>query len=323
MVLRRSEPTGPIRVGVIGLGPIGIEVARALHEGSRDLELAAAVDLSTAIAGRPLDEVIGRTGTNLVVDPELAVALSARSIEAVALCTGSRLESVLPDLEMAVEAGVHVVSSCEEMSSPTPSPDLRSLDLSARASGLTLVGTGVNPGFVMDRLVLQLAGAMVRVDTVDVERVVDAALRRGPLRKKVGEGLSVEEFRRGVADRRLGHVGLGASAELVARGLGSSLERGSETIDPVVDEATGKVLGLRQRLEGTTADGRPITMRLQMSVGAPEPHDRIRLGGDPPLDVLIAGGTQGDRATVGALLDGLRRVRRAPRGLVTVVDLYA
>jgi 4-hydroxy-tetrahydrodipicolinate reductase len=322
MAQGRSAPTGPIRVAVVGLGPIGIELARALR-GRSDLELVAAVDVSQAIAGRPLDELVGFTGTGLVVEEEMAAALAGRPVEAVALCTGSRLAAVLPDLEMAVDAGVHVVSSCEELSAPPQTPEIRALDLSARAAGITLFGTGVNPGFVMDRLVLQLAGVAVRVDSVDVERVVDAALRRGPLRKKVGEGITVDEFRRGVAEGRLGHVGLGASAELIARGLGTALASASESIEPVVDDASGRVLGLLQQLDGATADGRPIKLRLQMSVGAPDPHDRIRLGGDPPLDVRIAGGTQGDRATVGALLDGLRRVRRAPRGVVTVVEMYA
>src|SRR5207244_12988074 len=119
-------------------------------------------------------------------------------------------------------------------------------DEDARGAGVTFVATGVNPGFVMDRLPLQLAGAMVRVDGVRVERVVDAARRRGPLRAKVGEGLSVDEFRRGVAERRLGHVGLPASAALLARGLGTALARFEEAIDPVTDDP-GCVLGVPQR----------------------------------------------------------------------------
>src|SRR5207302_1730376 len=143
------------------------------------------------------------------VDATLQAALG-RGVDAIALCTSSRLEAVAGDLARAAVAGAHVVSSCEELAAPPRSGALgdlcRHLDEDARVAGVTFVGTGVNPGFVMDRLPLQLAGAMVRVDGVRVERIVDAARRRGPLRAKVGEGLSVEEFRAGVAAGRLGHV---------------------------------------------------------------------------------------------------------------------
>lgn len=66
-----------------------------------------------------------------------------------------------------------------------------------------------------------------------------------------------------------------------------------------------------------------IVLKLAMFVGAPDPHDRVMLVGDPTLDVLVAGGTQGDRGTIGALVNGLARLPRAARGLVTVADLFA
>jgi hypothetical protein len=309
-----------VRVAVVGLGPIGVEVARAVL-ARPGLTLVAAADVAPALAGRPLAEVVPDGGAiDLVVDGSMDAVL-ARGVEAVALCTGSRLESVGADLERCVAAGVHVVSTCEELSWPWEAAQARALDDAARAAGCTLVGTGVNPGFVMDRLPLQLAGVCVRVDGVRVERVVDAGQRRPPLRRKVGEGLTVEEFRAGVAAGRLGHVGLAASARLLARGLRSALAQFDETVDPVLD-SDGRVLGVRQRLSAATADGRPIELRLQMSVGAPQPHDRVVIDGDPPLDVTIAGGTHGDRATVGAVVDALGRMARAPRGLITVADLY-
>ena len=59
-----------------------------------------------------------------------------------------------------------------------------------------------------------------------------------------------------------------------------------------------------------------------MYVGAPDPHDRVQLEADPPMDVTIAGGTQGDRATVGTTVNALARMRSAPRGLVTVADVF-
>lgn len=307
-----------MRVAVVGLGPIGQEVARAI--GARSgLSLVAAVDLSPALAGAPLAQLVPGAPT-IFIDGGLAAAL-ARGVDAVALCTGSRIAEVAPDLARAVAAGVHVVSTCEELSWPLDAPEWSDLDAAARVAGVTLIGTGVNPGFVMDRLPLQLAGACITVAGVRVERVVDAAQRRGPLQRKIGHGLTVEEFRAGVAEGRLGHVGLAASARLVARGLGTAVAQVAERIAAVVGD-DGRVLGVSQRLDATTVDGRPIALALQMSVGAPEPHDRVIIDGDPPLDVTIAGGTHGDRATVGAVLDALHRLPRSPRGLITIAEMY-
>jgi len=239
-------------------------------------------------------------------------------------------------VEAAAANGVHVVSSCEDLAlGDLAAPEAAAqIDAVARAGGIVVLGTGVNPGFVMDRLPLALAGACVSVRRVTVERVVDAARRRAPLRAKVGAGLTVDEFRAGVASRALGHRGLPESCALVGRGLGFVFAEIRSTIDPVVATeaapragiAAGRVAGLRQTAAGYgrvgDADGEALVrLDLEMSVGAPDPHDRIVIDGDPPLDVRIAGGTHGDRGTVATVINAIPAVRRAPAGLRTVAEL--
>ena len=100
------------------------------------------------------------------------------------------------------------------------------------------------------------------------------------------------------------------------------------TIEPVVavgEEregiAPGQVAGLRQTASGIW-QGRPLVrLDLEMSVAAPDPHDRVIIEGDPPLDVLIRGGTHGDRGTVGTVLSAVRPVVASAPGLKTVLDL--
>lgn len=314
-----------LRVALCGLGPIGVELGRAIVERGRavgDLRLAGAVDVAPGIAGRKLGEVVAGAPRGLAIDGSLDALLRRGEIDALAICTSSRFAKVAPDLATAIRRGVHVVSSCEELAAPcVDAAGFRRLDVRARKAGVTVLGTGVNPGFVMDRLVLSLAGACVSVARVEVERVVDAAKRRAPLRKKVGEGLSAAEFRAGVRAGRIGHVGLRESATLIARGLGWKIDRYQERIEPELGE-DGRCRGLRQLARATVQGEVRITLRLAMFVGAPDPHDRLMVVGDPSLDVLVAGGTQGDRGTIGALLGGLHRLSRAPRGLVTVADLF-
>jgi 4-hydroxy-tetrahydrodipicolinate reductase len=318
----------------VGLGPIGIEVGKALA-GREGFEFLGAADPAPEIAGRRLPEILQTpTVASLAVDGS-ARELYARSAKArlkrdvVVLCTGSRLDQVISQIEEAIDAGLHVVSTCEELSYP----ELKNgalgnrIDQKAQAKGVCVLGTGVNPGLVMDRLALAAAAACVRVDKVKVTRVVDAARRRGPLRAKVGAGLTRDEFTVGVAARKLGHVGLSESAALIAMGLGLPIHEITETIEPVLASvetdgiASGRVLGLHQVALVQAGDEVKVALDLTMAVGVEDPSDTIEIAGDPPIHLRASGGFHGDRATVGCVVNAIPFLVQASPGLHTVVSL--
>jgi 4-hydroxy-tetrahydrodipicolinate reductase len=309
---------------LVGLGPIGIAVGKALA-GRSNIELLGAADPADAVAGRSLSEVMAGPMPGLTVDSS-AAALYARSSrertrqDVAVLCTGSRLQSVLPQIEEAIQAGFHVVSTCEELAYPElKNPVLaHRINQKAREHNVGVLGTGVNPGLVMDRLVLAAAAACVRVDRVKVTRVVDAAKRRGPLR---------EEFLSGAAQKKLGHVGLSESAAIIALGLGFPIEEITETIEPVLAKqetdgiAVGRVLGLHQIALVQAGDEVKVELDLTMAVGVSEPADTIAIEGDPPVNLRVSGGFHGDRATVGCVVNAIPFIVDAPPGLHTVVTL--
>jgi hypothetical protein len=318
---------GPlVRVAVIGLGAIGREVFKAVC-ARPGLVVSGAAD--PAFVGRDAGEV---AGVEVAAGP-LGVVVAATAAEALAgadvalVLTASGVAEMLPIVEAAAAQGVDVISTCEDLAyADLSTADLaRRIDATARAAGISVLGTGVNPGFVMDRLPVTLAAACVRVDRVQVFRVVDAAKRRAPLRAKVGAGMTVEEFQAGVAAARLGHRGLRESVALIGLGLGWVFDEIRSTIDPVVGQragvASGRVAGLHQVAVGVRAGQELVKLDLEMSVAAPDPHDRVVIDGDPPLDVLIRGGTHGDRGTVGAVLSAIPALIAAPPGLKTVLDL--
>jgi 2,4-diaminopentanoate dehydrogenase len=321
--------TPTFRVGLVGLGPIGLAVGKALAE--RGVTIAGGADPAPALTGQDLRELLSGAGPSVAIDGTAAALYKRMSAgDVIVLCTGSRLSSVAAQIEEAIEHGLHVVSTCEELADARHSSvrAAAALDEKARARAVAVLGTGVNPGLVMDRLVLATAAACVRVDQVRVLRVVDAARRRGPLRAKVGAGLSIVEFNNGLHDQRLGHVGLGESAALVAAGLGLRDALVEENVGPVLCETdggevpAGHVLGVRQVATASTRDGRVLVrLELRMYVGAPDPHDRIEIDGDPPIDLRIHGGTQGDRATVGTVVNAVPFLVRATPGLHSVLTL--
>ena len=316
-----------VRVAVVGMGAIGREVWKALA-GRPNVILTSVVD--PALVGRDAGEVAGLAPAGVTIVGSLQEGLTA-GVDVALVLTVSGSAGMLPTVDAAAAAGVDVISSCEDLAyAPLATPDVaRQIDERARAGGITVLGTGVNPGFVMDRLPLQLAGACVRVEGIRVERVVDAAKRRAPLRAKVGADLTPEEFAAGVAARRLGHRGLPESCALLGVGLGKPLDDIRSEIGPVVATAAnpragiapGRVAGLRQSAVGVYRGKEIIRLDLEMSVAAPDPHDRVWIDGDPPLDVTINGGTHGDRGTVGTIINAIPAVVAASPGLKTVLDL--
>jgi len=325
----------PERVGVlfVGLGPIGQEAAR-LSLTRPYIEVRGGVDIDPQKAGQDLGELLGLgRKLGLGVTSDLGRALDEASPDVVVLCTGSYFSQVYRQLVTVIEAGANVVSTCEELTFPWAGyPDqARQLDMLAQKHGVTILGTGVNPGFVMDTMALFFSGVCQQVRRVSAWRVVDAATRRRQLQEKVGVGLTPEQFRSAAAAGRVRHVGLRESAYLVASGLGWRLNDYREEVDPIIAEepaATeyftvrpGQVAGLRQVGSGFR-DGEPVVeLTLEIYVGAKNPRDTVVIDGVPPLAVEIPGGVHGDRGTAALVVNAIPRVMEAAPGLLTMKDL--
>jgi 4-hydroxy-tetrahydrodipicolinate reductase len=233
-----------VQVAHVGLGAIGREVARLLVHRT-GIRVVAVCDVSPDLVGTSLAAALDE---DLHDDVTIVESLADASASwggadlVVTHTTSSALARCLPELLAAIESGAHVVSSCEELSYPWfQAPDAAAtLDRAARAAGVSVVGTGVNPGFAMDCLPVVLSGAARHVESVRVHRVQDAGLRRRPLQAKVGAGISPEEFRRRVAAGTIGHVGLTESAQAVAAALGWAPSADlvtQESIEPVLAES--------------------------------------------------------------------------------------
>jgi len=322
-----------IRVVQYGVGPIGASIARLMRQKSA-LEIVGAIDTDPAKAGQDLGEIAGAPDApwGVKVSSDAAKILDGR-VDAVIHSTSSYLESVMDQLIACLEAGCCIVSTCEELAYPfRKHPALsKKLDTTAQEEGVALVGTGVNPGFVMDKLVLTLAAVSQRVDHAKATRIVDASHRRLPLQKKIGAGMTPEEFRAQVAAGVIKHHGLPESIAMVADGLGLAVDDISETIEPVIAEnsvrteylevAAGQVAGVHQIARGTAAGKEKVFMELKMYVGARNAADTIELQGEPNLTLTIPGGTHGDIATAAVVVNAIPVILAAPAGLRSSRDL--
>jgi hypothetical protein len=323
--------TGVTKVVSVGLGAIGIAIANAFLKKS-NIELIAAVDASDALAGRSMSDSVPNAPANITISSDLAQVLDGEEKGVVVQATASRLEDIAPQLETIIGYGWNVISTSEELTNAraTDAKLARHLDQLASKMGVTVLGAGVNPGFLMDVLPLLLSGLCLRVDSVSVRRIVDTNRRRPQLQKKVGVGMTKGDFEAAAAAGRLGHVGLRQSAYLLAETLGWTNLRYSETLDPVIaTEATttpiaavaaGDALGQRQ-LATVHADGQErVRLELEMYAGA-NAEDRIDINGEPSIQQVVAGGVNGDIATAAVISNLIGAVERARPGLVTMADL--
>jgi 4-hydroxy-tetrahydrodipicolinate reductase len=193
-----------------------------------------------------------------------------------------------------------------------------------------VLGTGINPGFVMDTMAVAASAPCMEVRSVRVERIVDVGTRREPLQRKVGAGLTPGQFRGRRTKGEVGHKGLFESLHLVAYGLGWQLDKVTERVSPVLSHRTvktpyltvkkGQVAGIHQICRGYH-DGKEVAhLDLQMFVGAKKPVDRISIKGKPEVNLVLEGGVPGD-ATASMLLNTITGVLAARPGLRTMLEI--
>ena len=320
-----------VRVVQYGLGPIGQELARvaARHPG---LGLVGGIDISPALVGRELDEVLGLGEHGCLISDDVESVLSESEPDVVLHATGSSLARVAPQLERVIRGGASVISTCEELAWPfVRYPKLsEKLDRLAKQHNVSVLGAGVNPGFVMDKLAITLMGACQEVRSIQIDRAVDAARRREPLQRKVGAGLTKSRFEELVTAGKVRHVGLTESMHMITHVMGLEDVVVTEEIGPVIAERDmttdyleihrGEVAGVEQAATAMIGGDQVARLRLRMAVGVEE-ADHIAIEGVPPLDITVAGGVHGDRATAAILVNCVPSILDALPGLRSMVDI--
>ena len=320
-----------IRVIQYGLGPIGISTARTIL--SRDnLKLVGAVDIDPAKVGKDLGELLGGKKLGLKVVKTVAQVLAKTKADVVMHTTNSYFDLFKGQVLEILKAGLDVVSTSEELSFPwlAHPKEAAQIDRAAKKAGKTVLATGVNPGFLMDALPLFLTAISEKVDRIEISRIQNASLRRGPFQKKIGSGLTKAEFKAAMAKGRMAHVGLVQSVGMIFNTLGKKLVKYEEKIDPVLapkriktdffEVKPGQPCGLKQVAHGYDEKGKLLTLTFIAALDSKIDEDRIKIVGQPSLEVVLKG-THGDVATRSIAVNAIRRVKAAAPGLVTMRDL--
>jgi 4-hydroxy-tetrahydrodipicolinate reductase len=324
-----------IKVVLYGVGAVGNLIAKFLLEKD-GVEIVGAVDVAKDKVGKDLGEVLGinkRLGIKVTADVD--ALLSKVKADIAIHATSSFLKDTFPQIASIVKHGIKVISTCEELTYPyyTAPKFAKQLDALAKKHKSTVLGTGINPGFLMDTLVITLTAPCQEIEKIQVVRVMNAATRRLPFQKKIGAGLTVEEFKHKIRAKQItGHVGLEQSIAMIADALAWKLDKiVAESVESVIAEKTveskdirveaGKVAGLRQKAKGIKENKEVIVLDFQAYIGAKEEYDSITIDGSPNFKQKIQPCVHGDIGTVAMVVNSIPKVIKAPHGLLTMKKL--
>lgn len=319
-----------IRFVHMGLGPMGVKICKLALE-KEGIEIVGAIEKVNL--GKDVAELIGLSKKlNVALTEDVNTALAAKP-DIVIHSTLSSLAKVREQLSTIIKAGVNIVSTCEELSYPwDKQPEIaRELDTLAKENNVTVLATGVNPGFCMDTFPIVMTGVCQNVEHIRVARIQDARPRRLPFQEKIGAGCTPAEFEELKASGKLRHVGLEESADMIAAAMGWKIDEYTETIDPIIADKevsseyltikVGQAAGVEQIGVGKMKGKEVVRLEFRAYLGAPESYDAVYITGTPNMEVVVRGGIHGDIATASMVVNAMPRVIDAPPGLLTMKDL--
>lgn len=313
----------------VGIGPLGQKVLRyAVERGC--FNIVGAVDPDTEKAGKDLGQLCGIDPLGVTIRDNLAEAINGQSVDVALVTTVSSIVAFESQVAELANAKLNIVSTCEELFFPwKTNPEVAGrIDKICRQNGVACVGTGVNPGYLMDLLPTVLTGLCQDVEKVEVWRVQDASVRRIPFQQKIGAGLTLEEFEVKKKAGTLRHVGLPESVDFIAERLGWKLDRNTESLEPVIAAeqidtgykpiSKGMARGVHQVGRGFVGEQEVITLNFRAAVGEPESYDQVHIDGEPGIQSRISGGVNGDIATCAITLNAVRSILQTSPGLKTM-----
>ncbi|MFZ5966019.1 MAG: 2,4-diaminopentanoate dehydrogenase [Bacillota bacterium] len=329
-----------VRVAIWGFGAMGSGMARMLLN-KKGVDIVGVCDRNEARVGKSMFEVLGVEKGNrpeVIINPNIDEVLTEGSCDVCLCATDSFTKNAFPRLKHVLEKKVNVISTAEEMAYPqAQNPDLAAeLNRIAKENGVTILGTGINPGLMMDLLVVCLTGCMVDVEHIEARRVNSLSPFGPAVMEEQGVGITVEEFEKGVKDGTLaGHVGFAESIRMIGDAIGWKVEKFEQQMKPIVTDvdrkspygfaAAGDVAGVNMTGQGWVDGEVKIDMyhpqQIEPEMVGQETGDYIVIKGTPAINMANKPEVEGGLGTIAMCVNMIPHVINANPGLKTMLDL--
>lgn len=320
-----------------GLGAMGQGMARLIltKEG---MELVGAIEKDPVKIGKDIGDVLDHKTVGVAVKSSLQEALTGKEADLLIIATGSFTKEVFPQIKEGIEAGLNVLTIAEEMAYPdAQQPELAAeIDRLAKDKGVTVLGTGINPGFVLDTLILAMTGVCLDVQEIKAARINDLSPFGPTVMRTQGVGTTPEEFAAGIKSGDIvGHIGFQESIAMIAKRMGWELDEIVETREPIISNVyretphvkveAGNVAGCRHIAYGKKGGKTVITLehpqQIHPHLEGVETGDYIEIIGDPNVKLGISPEIPGGKGTMACAVNMIPAVIKSAPGLVHMSEL--
>jgi 4-hydroxy-tetrahydrodipicolinate reductase len=275
---------------------------------------------------------------DVIINPEIEKVAYKGSCDVCLIATDSFTKKAFNKIKYVLEQGINVISTAEEMAYPqAQEPELaKELDKIAKDNGATVLGTGINPGLIMDLLLITLTGCMTDVDYAVAKRVNSLSPFGPKVMEEQGVGITEEEFKKGVEDGTLsGHVGFKESVYMIADALGWKVNRFEQQMKPILTNIdrkspygfakAGNVAGVNMTGQGYIDDKLKIDMvhpqQIEPEMEGTQTGDYIKIKGTPEVNMAINPEVDGGLGTIAMCVNMIPLIINADAGLKTMIDL--
>lgn len=319
-----------------GLGPMGKIIANLLLK-RKNIDLIGVIDIDPDLSGKKLYRILElEDESDITIESNLDLILSNKKADVAIIATSSSLENIFPIINKVVNFGCHVISICEELSYPFENyPKLsKELDNLAKTNNVSIIGTGINPGYLMDLLPIIMTTPCQSITSIKVTRLINSAKRRISFQKKIGTGLSVQEFQKKIRNREItGHIGLTQSIQMILAALGIEYDQivefppkeiiSKKNFTTSYNEKfpEGFVCGLQSKAIAKKGQNEIVGLDFIAYTGEHEEYDTIEIKGIPNIHQKIIGGVHGDLGTSGIVVNLIPIIIEAKAGLLTMKDI--
>jgi 4-hydroxy-tetrahydrodipicolinate reductase len=327
-----------VKVIIWGLGAMGSGMANMLLK-KNGVEIVGAIDMGAKL-GKSIYELLDveRDGRPDVIVGNQDQVIKEKAADLVFVCTDSFTSKVFPKIKLVLENKMNVITTAEEMAYPmAQEPELsKEMDQLAKANGVSILGTGINPGLIMDLLVVIMTGCCETVDHITARRVNSLSPFGPAVMEEQGIGMTLEEFQRGVETGSLsGHVGFPESINMVADAIGWKVDKITQSMEPIITNVdrksehgyakAGNVAGCAMKGFGYIDDEVKIEMDHPQQI---EPEqvgvntgDYVVIKGNPDINLVNSPEVPGGIGTIAMCVNMTPHVINARPGLHTMLTL--